>query len=154
MKTCLCSLLLIIGSNATLAQFVSLQSPGGIVNYPLNTNQVITYTGGPTQPTGYTTVGSYKLIVGQPVCGLTNIGFVSGGSLEACTFSITTPQPANVVSNYIPAQAIVIPANSTGNVMVTIQSSPDLINWVNSDPGLYNAGQSTNRFFRICATLQ
>jgi hypothetical protein len=56
-----------------------------------------------------------------------------------------------VVSNYRPADAIVIPASATGNVQIILESSPDLVNWTAANPGTYGASAGTNRFFRVRA---
>lgn len=94
--------------------------------------------------------------------GLTNISVSPAGSLMPTgtyncnsllvTLAVTTPpNPANVVSNYIPADAIVIPASATGNVQIILESSPDLVNWTAASPGTYGASAGTNRFFRVRA---
>jgi hypothetical protein len=92
----------------------------------------------------------------QIFTGLTNICVVTffGPPTPpgAATFQITTPAcPANVVSNYVPADAIVIPASATGNVQIILESSTDLVNWTAANPGTYGASSATNRFFRVRA---
>jgi hypothetical protein len=67
------------------------------------------------------------------------------------TLTVLTPSSANVVSNYVPADAIVIPASATGNVQIILESSPDLVNWTAASPGTYGASAGTNRFFRVRA---
>jgi hypothetical protein len=86
--------------------------------------------------------------------------FVSGGvyyytyNPALVTLNVTTPpNPANVVSNYVPADAIVIPASATGNVQIILESSPDLVNWTAASPGTYGASAGTNRFFRVRAVV-
>jgi hypothetical protein len=73
------------------------------------------------------------------------------------TFKITTPPSTNactlVVSNYVPADAIVIPASVTGNVEIILESSPDLVNWTAANPGIYGPSAATNRFFRVRAAV-
>ena len=49
--------------------------------------------------------------------------------LVLATLEIETPATANVISNYVPADAIVIPASANGNVQIIFESSPDLVNW-------------------------
>jgi hypothetical protein len=85
--------------------------------------------------------------------GLTNIAVSSGagGYPAVATFQITTPASAIVVSNYVPADAIVIPASATGSVQIILESSPDLVNWTAANPGIYGASAGTNRFFRVRA---
>jgi hypothetical protein len=89
----------------------------------------------------------------QIITGVTNITLMPalyGGSGWA-TFQITTPASANVVSNYVPADAIVIPSSATGNVQIILESSTDLVNWTAVSPGTYGASSATNRFFRVRA---
>jgi hypothetical protein len=88
----------------------------------------------------------------QIITGLTNIylGLAGQGATWA-TFQITTPAAANVISNYVPADAIVIPASATGNVQIILESSMDLLNWTAANPGTYSASSATNRFFRVRA---
>jgi hypothetical protein len=87
----------------------------------------------------------------QTFTGLTNITVNGFGSPSWATFQITTPASANVVSNYVPADAIVIPASATGNVQIILESSTDLVNWTAASPGTYGASSATNRFFRVRA---
>ncbi len=96
----------------------------------------------------------------QIVSGLTNITLtphytpVVGGVGKYdgwATVQITTPSSVNVISNYVPADAIVIPASATGNVQIILESSPDLANWTAASPGTYGASSATNRFFRVRA---
>jgi hypothetical protein len=86
-------------------------------------------------------------IATQVFTGLTNIWV----SAPSATFKIETPSAANVVSNYVPADAIVIPASATGSVQIILESSPDLVNWTAANPGTYGASAGTNRFFRVRA---
>ncbi len=67
------------------------------------------------------------------------------------TFKIESPCTPTVVSNYVPADAIVIPGSATGNVQIILESSPDLVNWTAASPGTYGASAGTNRFFRVRA---
>lgn len=85
----------------------------------------------------------------QMATGMTNV-VVTGGW---ATFKIETPATATVVSNYVPADAIVIPSSATGNVQIILESSPDLVNWTAASPGTYGASAGTNRFFRVRAAV-
>jgi hypothetical protein len=58
-----------------------------------------------------------------------------------------------VIPNYVPADAIVIPASATGNVQIILESSPDLVNWTAANPGIYGPSEATNRFFRVRAQM-
>ncbi|HZF02559.1 MAG TPA: hypothetical protein VE344_11790 [Methylomirabilota bacterium] len=115
-------------------------------------NQVTSPYSGISQSSS--TIGSQ---IPQIFTGVTNIivqpSIQSSGFLKSgwATFQITTPACATVVSNYVPADAIVIPASATGNVQIILESSPDLVNWTAASPGTYGASAGTNRFFRVRA---
>jgi len=87
--------------------------------------------------------------------GLANVSVINQVGTPATwgTFKITTPATPCVISNYIPADAIVIPASATGNVQIILESSPDLVNWTAASPGTYGASAGTNRFFRVRAQV-
>jgi hypothetical protein len=94
--------------------------------------------------------GSYSSpLATQIFTGLTSISI----NWASATFKIETPAAANVISNYVPADAIVIPASATGNVQIILESSPDLVNWTAASPGTYGASAGTNRFFRVRAAV-
>jgi hypothetical protein len=95
------------------------------------------------------TMPSLSSQIPQIVTGLTNVS-VSGGWT---TLKIETPSAPLVVSNYVPADAIVIPASASGNVQIILESSPDLVNWTAASPGTYGASAGTNRFFRVRAAV-
>ncbi len=167
-----------VSATSQTTQYVTLT--GG--NYLIQTNQLVTLVGydwgaGLNRPTIYGNLSNGQLIdlspgisknssagsgatansqIPQMATGLTNI-FVSnnnGGIPAWATFQITTPTTATVVSNYIPADAIVIPASATGNVQIILESSPDLVNWTAANPGTYGASAGTNRFFGVRAVVQ
>ena len=87
--------------------------------------------------------------------GLTNITVTQEAgtfpSAAVATFQIATPATTTVISNYVPADVIVIPASATGSVQIILESSPDLVNWTAAEPGTYGASAGTNRFFRVRA---
>jgi hypothetical protein len=90
----------------------------------------------------------------QIYTGLTNVFLQTPYNVtNYVTLQITTPASATVVSNYVPADAIVIPASATGNVQIILESSPDLVNWTAAEPGTYGASAGTNRFFRVRAVV-
>ena len=62
------------------------------------------------------------------------------------TFTVTSPTNPNS----IPANSVVIPADSSGPVNIILESSADLVNWNPALPGTYGT-TSTNRFFRVRA---
>ena len=114
------------------------------------------YPGNP-YPSGYPVSVMRQSQIPQIFTGLTNISIPTAvyidGPHGAVTFQITTPISAIVVSNYVPADAIVIPASATGNVQIILESSPDLVNWTAANPGTYGASAGTNRFFRVRAAV-
>ena len=100
--------------------------------------------------------GTASPLTTQIFTGLTNIFLdtvVNYGDSPSATLKIETPTTATVVSNYVPADAIVIPASATGNVQIILESSPDLVNWTAASPGTYGASAGTNRFFRVRALM-
>ena len=62
-----------------------------------------------------------------------------------CTIRITDNPP-----QLLPSTAVVIPADSSGPVRIILESSPDLVNWIDALPGTYGSSTS-NRFFRVRA---
>jgi hypothetical protein len=101
---------------------------------------------------GLTTASSFGSQIPMIITGLTNIHLqyaVFVGIACWATFQITTPGSGNVISNYVPADAIVIPASATGSVQIILESSKDLVNWTAASPGIYGASSATNRFFRV-----
>jgi hypothetical protein len=53
-------------------------------------------------------------------------------------------------SQYIPSNAVVIPEDATGSVEIIMESSTDLINWAQANPGTYDSSHQ-RRFFRLRA---
>ena len=113
------------GTSINLAPFTSLQNPATF------------------------SIGTAFPQIPQIVTGLTNLVILHGWA----TFKIETPCTANVISNYVPADAIVIPTSAAGNVQIILESSADLVNWTAANPGTYSAASATNRFFRVRAAL-
>ncbi len=100
--------------------------------------------------TGVTLNNTWPVVVGPASISLTNGGYSCPGTV-ICTVQLT-PINQNVVSNYVPADAIVIPASTSGTAQIILESSPDLVNWTAANPGTYGASAGTNRFFRVRAT--
>jgi hypothetical protein len=162
---------------AQTPSYVTLYSGTNGINYPVQTNQLVSLVGydWTDQPYVYGILANGKGIsllapsatqaatnyanIPQIVTGLTNIG-VNAGDFKGvnepgwATFQITTPGWTTVVSNYVPADAIVIPSSVTGNVQIILESSSDLVNWTAASPGTYGASSGTNRFFRVRAAMQ
>jgi hypothetical protein len=148
-------------------------SPNG-VNLAIQTNQIVSlvgydWTDKPSvqgqMPDGSWIIltpyvaassGSYALpAISQIATGMTNIWVSRSntGNQPWATFQITTPTVSCVVSNYVPADAIVIPASASGIFQIILESSPDLVNWTAASPGTYGASAGTNRFFRVRAAV-
>ncbi len=102
-----------------------------------------------TTNSGTNYLSSVSASIPQTVTGLSSIQVNVGWA----TFKIETPCTATVISNYVPADAIVIPASVTGNVQIILESSPDLVNWTAANPGTYGPSAATNRFFRVRAAV-
>jgi hypothetical protein len=158
--------------DVTLNSYPPFQANG--VNFPLQTNQIISivgydWTSNPLisgnlpdgtginiyQSTNHSTPQAIQNPpLPQVITGLTNINLINSSYPyfpSWVTIEIKTPACENVVSNYIPADAIVIPSSATGNVQIILESSPDLVNWTAANPGTYGASSATNRFFRVRA---
>ena len=91
-----------------------------------------------TNADGCTTPLSYFTV--QTVSLLTDTNSTS-------TNSTTQTNPA---WQSIPSTAVVIPSDSNGPVIIVLESSVDMVNWVPALPGTYGTS-STNRFFRVRA---
>jgi len=138
-----------------IIRIISIASGSGYTNPP----SVTLYHSSGAKITPVIVIGTYT--------GLTNIsvnaayvwGNLVGGTYVytyyagLVTLEIETPSTANVISNYVPADAIVIPASATGDVQIILESSPDLVNWTAASPGTYGASAGTNRFFRVRAAM-
>jgi hypothetical protein len=160
---------------AQTVQYVTLICSNGVAgSLALQTNQIVSVVGydwtdnpqlagitpnGISLPLGMTislaNTGFRGSQIPQMVTGLTRVEVYSSPSTTTwATFQITTPACATVISNYVPADAIVIPASTTGNVQIILETSPDLVNWTAAEPGTYSANTGTNRFFRVRAAAE
>ena len=164
--------LAVVSATAQQVQLVTLlvNEKTSSISYDLTTNQIVkivTITGEsstypssvtitPATGQGFTTTNNITFT------GMENIQFFAGLNSVSLkpfyysgllTMEITTPSTANVISNYVPADAIVIPASATGNAQIILESSADLVNWTAASPGIYGASSATNRFFRVRAAM-
>jgi len=149
-----------VGSAQSI-QYVTLVSKTSAItaNFATQTNQIISLVGLSGTQVWVTGVQLSGYVIALPdnwqtplyVTGLTNIAVSSATGGQWATFKIETPATASVVTNYVPADAIVIPASTTGNVQIILESSPDLVNWTAASPGTYGPSSATNRFFRVRA---
>ena len=160
----------VLSARAQTTQIVTLPVGNQIpsTSYALSTNQVVTILNSVGQSAANN--GNFTIYIAHSsgvslvatngiFTGLTNItvyaGVVGGTTYlpGLATISIQTPCATTVISNYVPADAIVIPASATGNVQIILESSSDLVNWTAASPGTYGASSATNRFFRVRAAL-
>lgn len=148
---------------ADTVQYVTLVNTNfsATVQYSIQTNQVValvgtagagtvtvvgTFAGGPTVKFPPPSTGPFQLFT-----GLTTVGLLAGNVTNCATLRVTTPNTANVISNYVPADAIVVPSSVVGPVQIILESSTDLVNWTAASPGTYGSTAGTNRFFRVRA---
>lgn len=89
-------------------------------------------------------VGQLPIIAGPATVTLINN---YGGCSQTCTMDITTQSPT---PSAIPSNTVVIPSDTNGPVTILLESSSDLVNWVQANPGTYGTTYS-NRFFRVRA---
>lgn len=87
------------------------------------------------------------------IAGLNYIYGVSGSKSTVTYRIIPNVAVGSPTTNYIPASAVVIPADSNGSVRIILESSADLITWTEANPGLYGSS-SSKRFFRVRAVNQ
>ena len=70
--------------------------------------------------------------------------FNTNAEIELVTLSVNR---ANSAENVVPANAVVIPEDASGQFQVILESSTDLLNWTAANPGTYG-GSTARRFFR------
>ena len=87
------------------------------------------------------------------ISGPNYVWFVSGLKTIVTYRIIPNVAVGSPTTNYIPASAVVIPADSNGSVRIILESSADLITWTEANPGLYGSS-SSKRFFRVRAVNQ
>ena len=87
------------------------------------------------------------------IAGHNEIWAVSGSKSIVTYRIIPNVAVGSPTTNYIPASAVVIPADSNGSVRIILESSADLITWTEANPGLYGSS-SSKRFFRVRAVNQ
>jgi len=161
MKTSVLFVAFVLCFSAARAQitYVSLTSTNNVsANWPLNTNQAVILCNGSSSVIGYTPMGKVTLNSNPNTfySGLTNVALTAPGvgSFAYASIEIITPITTAIVSNCIPADAVVIPSSASGNVQIILESSTDLVNWTAALPGLYGPSAATNRFFRVRAAIQ
>jgi len=76
--------------------------------------------------------------------------FGGGGTNSGvCTVSVARLGDQQI-GNFVPSNAVVIPADSGGSAQIILESSVDLVTWSAAMPGTYGA-QTQKRFFRVRA---
>jgi len=83
-----------------------------------------------------------------PVAGPCIIQAGTSSSLKGVMTYRIRPNVSSSTS--IPANAVVIPTDATGDIDIILESSTDLVNWTQANPGTYGAS-ATKRFFRVRA---
>ena len=68
----------------------------------------------------------------------------TSAEIELVTLSVNR---ANSAENVVPANAVVIPEDASGQFQVILESSTDLVTWTAANPGNYG-GSTQKRFFR------
>ena len=137
-------------TNGQLAKVISAKFTGGYAQIGIS-------TGGGGFSYSASDVGSTSNVAGTAgpptVAGPATITLnPSSQTFSAlCTVEIITPPAAT--GAFTPSTAVVIPADSGGPVTITLESSPDLINWTAALPGTYGTS-TTNRFFQSHAATR
>ena len=173
MKYILLATLLILGGVSAQAQDLqtiifsksnpqSYQNSGVIVgSYGIpagKTMEVISMTGsvqlnvafGNANYTGNFDGYAYAPLSTGSLVGPATILAESTGGFRLVTFRL---KDNTSTTQTVPTSAVVIPTDATGPVDVILESSTDLVNWTQANPGTYGAS-TTKRFFRVRAVNQ
>ena len=149
-----------MNANSQTVDYIPLAVTNWIypVGFAVQPNQIVTLVSHSTNAIiiGHCPQGQYLLNQSSIYAGLTNVT-LGGDAYDGqgfATFAVTTLAAAAVVTNYVPADAIVIPSSATGTVQIILESSPDLVNWTAASPGFYGPDTTSNRFFRVRASTQ
>lgn len=105
-------------------------------------------SGGNPPDQGMTTPET-PLAVGHKLTGLTKIVAKNRNGVSGVAYTFSIARPGSEPTT-LPSSTVVIPSDSTGPVRIILESSTDLVNWVEANPGTY-AKDQPNRFFRIRA---
>ena len=84
------------------------------------------------------------------IAGPASIYVEGGAGFKVLTFRL---KDNSSTTETVPTSAVVIPTDATGPVNVILESSTDLVNWTQANPGTYGAS-TTKRFFRVRAVNQ
>jgi hypothetical protein len=91
------------------------------------------------------------LKLGYSYTGLTKI-VVNNNTSSAYAFTVSVSEPGTEPQT-VPSGTVVIPTDSVGPVRIILESSTDLVNWAEANPGTY-AKDNPRRFFRVRAVNQ
>ncbi len=164
-----------VAAQETVVTYVAkpaLQVPPYIseTTFEFKTNQVVTvvgatgdsmfpgevelhFGGGVIVRGGGPTAGGFEtpIKLGHKYAGLTKI-VAKNSSLNGYAFTLAVSEPGKDPTS-VPTGTVVIPSDSAGPVRIVLESSTDLVNWVEANPGTY-AKDHPNRFFRVRAVNQ
>jgi hypothetical protein len=95
--------------------------------------------------------GPLPIRLGNSYTGLSKI-VVNNNSSIAYAFTVSVSEPGTEPQT-VPSGTVVIPTDSVGPVRIILESSTDLVNWAEANPGTY-AKDNPRRFFRVRAVNQ
>jgi hypothetical protein len=106
----------------------------------------------PSQPGGqqFTQKDSFDFSVGQIIVGPAMLTLNNGFFGDSVVFTFRfIPQP----DPFTPSNAVIIPADAKGPVSIIMESSTNLVDWIQALPGTYGTS-SQQRYFRVRAVQQ
>jgi hypothetical protein len=105
---------------------------------------VVDLTGNIDRSGGDSTTG-LPIFRGPAEIGVRSFAPELTSGMELLVIELVSATPVEQVSN-----TVVIPANTQGPVRIALESSQDLVNWTEAQPGKYGA-TTEKRFFRVRA---
>lgn len=111
-----------------------------------------TVVSGGNPPLEGMTTPETPLAVGHKLTGLTKIVAKNRNSASGVAYTFAIAKPGSEPTT-LPNSTVVIPTDATGPVRIILESSTDLVNWVEANPGTYSKDQP-NRFFRLRAVSE
>lgn len=131
------------GQVAKVVYVTDYSGSGASLNITVGNNSFIY----PSSSTNFLRNTVLPIIVAGPASFSLKSLYNNQWGVGLCTIEVSSPS-----QSFTPSTAVVIPTDSGGPVNIILESSPDLINWYPSLPGIYGANY-TNRFFRVRAQL-
>lgn len=124
-----------------VAEIVSLLSDDGVVTMSID--------GLPVSVPTATATGTVPVLPIY-IAGGHTIVLTSGTTKDIITLKVDDAYLyEKEATSTTPSNAVVIPSNSTGNYDVVLEGSADMVSWSAVTPGLYDASNTTLRFFRV-----